>query len=149
MSADKDERDRFWLRRIKDVAVAVMLTITLVLPGYMASYDTIKAADEFSPALIPLGAFAFALLWAITLLCTIRAVVKLYALRLEHPGWRATFEGLNTALESTISQYTTVKMNVDTEAMFKPYFLLPITKAGLLRLDRLLLHDGLWLCPHL
>ncbi|MGY4225021.1 voltage-gated potassium channel Kch [Bradyrhizobium sp. USDA 4503] len=135
MPIDNAGSNPSWHQRVAKVAVAVLLIVAMVLPGYTASYNTIKEADGFSPVLAPLGAFAFTLLWSITLLCTIRAVIKLYDLRLEHPGWRATFTGINTALESAISQHTSVKLSFDSEALLKPYFLLPITKAGLLRLS--------------
>jgi Trk-type K+ transport system membrane component len=132
-----EKSDKSLTERLVTVMLGAFLLIALGLPGYLASYDTIEEAEKFSRVLVGLGMIMFSIVWIITLLFTVRAVVKLYSLRLEHPGWDKAFQAINATLEALQSggYASSSTVEVDIEPILRPYFLLPITKAGLLRLS--------------
>jgi hypothetical protein len=128
MSIKNNQSGRPMIERLLIVAFGILLIIAFVLSGYMATYVTAKEAEDFSPFLLGLGLVAFVTVWWLTLLCTMRAVIKLYDLRLEHPGWTTFFNAANDAMDTN-------NISVDIEPLLRYYFLLPISKSGLLKLS--------------
>lgn len=132
-----EKAEKSLTQHLAAVILGSFLIIALGLPGYLASYETIEEAEKFSRVLVGLGIIMFSIVWLMTLLFTVRAVVKLYSLRLEHPGWDKAFRAINSAFEAMQSGgYASLFLvEVDVEPLLRPYFLLPISKSGLLRLS--------------